>query len=338
MPVTDEDIIRDLLHRYTDDVRPPASIAAAVAARQHRRERRRAVSIAATCAALGTAAGVIAVVPGHSSPDPGHPSASRGTQPRLTTQPAIRLTADQKVLYHLSAVAAGQPQAKNRYAVMSTEGSDVKDTSVIDSRTGNMWSYQQGTDGSPSGKGYSARYSPTAAQFAAMPTGLAALRAALIAQWKSENKPVPVRLPHKGPTVVPIPITISDNDIVFQQASYLLWNPLVGPALRAALYKVLAAVPGVTVNDAARDGLGRPAVEISRTDVSGLPGGKSDGIAYATYESPATGAVLESTVTNPPGSDVVTPQNPHGIGTVVDTTVYLSVTWTSSVPADPYGG
>ena len=332
MPATDEDIIRDLLHRYTDHVRPPASIAAEVAARQRRRDRRRVVSLAATGAALGTAAGVIAVVPGHSSPAPGDLSASGGTRP------VIRLTADQRVLYHLSSVAAGQPQGQGRYAVMKTEGTDVKDTTVIDSLTGNMWSYQEGTDGTPSGKGHSPHYSPTAAQFAAMPTGLAALRAALITQWDSEHKPVPNPVRKKGPTLVPRPLTVSDNDIVFQQASDLLWNPLVSPALRSALYKLLATVPGVTVNPSARDSTGRPAVELSRVDDSGLPGGKSDGDIYATYESPATGAVLESTIIYPPGSDIVTPQDPHGKGTVVDTTVHLSVTWASAVPADPYGG
>ena len=332
MPATDEDIIRDLLHRYTDHVRPPASIATEVAARQRRRDRRRrVVSLAATGAALGAAAGVIAVVPGHSSPAPGGPGASGGTRP------VIRLTADQRVLYHLSSVAARQPQGQGRYAVMSTEGDNVKDTSVIDSRTGNMWSYQEGSDGSPSGKGFSPRYSPTSAQLAAMPTGLAALRAALITQWDEQNKPVQSPLRTKAPTPRPRPLTVTDDDKVFQQASDMLWNPLVGPALRSALYKLLAAVPGVTVNPSARDSTGL-AVELSRVDNSGLPGGRPDGDVYATYESPATGAVLESTVTYPPDSGIVTPQDPTGNSTVVDTTVYLSLTWASTVPADPYGG
>jgi hypothetical protein len=342
MPITDEDIIRDLLHRYADHVHPPASIATEVAARQRRRDRRRrVVSLAATGAALGTAAGVIVLVPGHSSPAHSAPAAAGKTTPAAgKTAPAIRLTADQRVLYHLSSVAARQPEAQGRYAVMSTEGSDIQDTSVIDSLTGNMWSYQQGTDGSPSGKGYTPRYSPTSAQFAAMPASLSALRAALITQWDNENKPAPNPLRAKAhmPALHPIPITVSDDDKVFQQASDMLWNPLVGPALRSALYKVLASVPGVKVNPSARDSTGRPAVELSRTDSSGLPGGKSDGQIYATYESPATGAVLESTVTYPPGSDIGTPQDPSGNSTVVDTTVYLSVTWASAVPAAPYGG
>jgi hypothetical protein len=322
MPATDEDIIRDLLHRYTDHIQPAASVATAVAARQRRRDRRRVMSLAAAGAAVGTAAGVIAVVPGHSS----------------GTAPVIRLTADQRELYHLSSAAARQPrdQGQGRYVVMKTEGSDIKDTSVIDSRTGNMWSYQQGSHGNPSGKGFTRRYSPTAAQFAAMPTEPAALRAALIAQWDSQVKPAAHPVRTTGPTPVAIPITVSDNDKVFQQASNMLWNPLVSPALRSALYKVLAAVPGVRVNSSARDGIGRPAVEISRTDNSGLPHGKSDRITYATYESPTTGKVLESTVIYPPGSDVVTPQDPHGTATIVDTTIYLSTTWTSTIPADPY--
>jgi hypothetical protein len=329
MPAIDEDIVRDMLHRYTEHVEPPAYIATEVVARQHRQDRRRRVlSLAATGAAVGTAAGVIAVVPGHSSRAPGR------------TPPVIRLTADQRVLYHLSAAAATQPRSQGHgpYAVMRTRGNYLEDTTVIDSRTGNMWSYQHGSHGNPSGKSFTRRYSPTSAQFAAMPTSLAALRAALIAQWKSELKPYPHPGRTKGPHPVPIPVTTSDDDITFQQASYMLWNPLVSPTLRSALYKLLATVPGVNVNASARDSNGRKAIEISRTDTSGLPGGKPDGITYATYENPRTGAVLESTVTYPPGSDIVTPQDPDGTGTITDMTVYLSVHWRSAIPADPYGG
>ena len=334
MPATDEDIVRDLLHRYAGHVRPPASIATGVAARQRQRDlRRRIASVAVTGAALGTAAGVIAVAPGHSSPAPGGPAVSEGTGS------AIQLTADQRELYHLSSLAGKQPQGRGRYAVMSTAGTDVKDTSVIDTRTGNMWSYQEGSDGTPSGKGFTPHYSPTAAQLAAMPTSLPALRAALIAQWEQQTQATPRPVEKTGrPVPVPSarPVPESKDDMVFQQATYLLWNPLVSPSLRAVLYKVLAAVPGVTVTPSAHDSTGRPAVELSRTDVGGLPNGKSDGKVYATYESPATGAVLESTVTYPPGSGIVTPKNPHGNGTVVDTTVYLSLTWAGTVPANPY--
>ena len=258
MPVTDEDIVRDLLHRATDHVQPPGSIAAEVIARQQRRDRhRRVVSLAATGAALATAAGVIAVVPGgQATRAPG--TTAPGTGQATSTKPAITLTADQRVLDKLSSAAASQATGTGRYVVMMTQGQDVKDTSVFDSLTGDMWSYQQGTDGSPSGKGYTKDYSPTAAQFNAMPTSATALRAALIAEWDAANKPVPKPVRKGHPVPIPRPIPVSDNDKVFQQATYLLWYPLAGPALRSALYRVLATVPGVTVRSSAHDASGRP--------------------------------------------------------------------------------
>jgi hypothetical protein len=331
MPAADEDIVRDLMHRCTEQVMPPASIIRAVVSRQRRRDRRvRVAAVATAGTALGTAAGVLALTPGAA----GHqvPAAL----------PGIRLTADQRELGRLSTAAASQPASAQRYAVMMTEGSGVKDTSVIDSLNGDLWSYQRGSGGSPSGTGFTRHYSPTSAQFAAMPASPEALRAALISQWDAQTEPPASsarrieKLRHLKAVPQPLRITVSADDKVFQQASYLLWNPLVGPALRSALYRVLASVPGVTVSPAARDGLGRPAVEVSRTDDSGYSGGRSDGITYATYESPVTGAVLESTVTYPPGSDVVTPQDPHGTSVITETEIYVSVTWASTVPPDPY--
>jgi hypothetical protein len=344
MPVTDEDIVRDLLHRYTDHLQPPDSIATQVAARQLRLHRRRVASLTATGAALATAAGVIAVVPGHASRAPGIAPPATSRPIKTTKQPPLTLTAEQRKLYKLSSVAASQPPGRGRYAEMMTAGTDVKDTSVIDSLTGDMWSYQQGTDGTPSGTGpVTKHYSPTAAQFAAMPTDPTALRAALIAQWDAQNKPGP------NPSPLPTePIAFNDNDRVFQQATFLLWNPLVGPDLRSALYKVLATVPGVEVDSSARDGDGRRAVEISRTDAGGLPGKssgpnayatfRSDDITYATYEDPATGALLETAITYPPES-IATPQDPNGSPTpYVDVTMYVSITWANTVPPNPYGG
>jgi hypothetical protein len=130
---------------------------------------------------------------------------------------------------------------------------------------------------------------------------------------------------------------VSNNDKVFQEATFLLWNPLVGPALRSALYRLLVTVPGVQVNSSARDANGRPAVLISRVDTSGLPGSKPDRITYATYENPATGALLETAITYPPGTGGVSPEDPKGTGTQVDKNVYLSITRTSTIPPNPYG-
>jgi hypothetical protein len=87
MPRTDEDILHNLMHHCTEDVRAPASIAAQVLARQRRRDRRgRVVTLAATTTALGTAAGMVALVPRPAPP--GHPA------PRA--RPAITLTAAQR--------------------------------------------------------------------------------------------------------------------------------------------------------------------------------------------------------------------------------------------------
>lgn len=341
MPITDEDIVRDLLHRYTSHVQPRDSIATAVIARQRRRDRnRRLASAVAAGAALATAAGVIAVFPGHASRAPQTPvnalpaTKQPVTSRPATTQPALKLTANQRALYKLSTVAARQSAAKGRYAVMMTDGTDIKDTNIIDTLTGDLWGYQLGTNGYPSGGGSVTRhYSPTAAQFAAMPTDPTALRASLIAQWNKQSPALPD--PYDGGRIKPLPFTSDDK--VFQMANDVLWNPLSGPALRSALFRVLMNVPGVKVNLSAHDANGRPAVEISRADASGLPGYKPDGQIWATYESPATGALLETSITYPPGE--VTPQYPHGSPySFVDKDVYLSITWANKVPSNPYSG
>jgi hypothetical protein len=95
----------------------------------------------------------------------------------------------------------------------------------------------------------------------------------------------------------------------------MLWNPLVGPGLRAALYKVLADTPGVRVNSHTSDGLGRAAVEISRTATA-------TGIEDQTFENPKTGAVLETAFVYPDGTK--------------GTDLYLSVTSRDTVPPNPY--
>ena len=324
MPATDEDIIRDLMHRYTDDVYPSASIATGVAARQRQRDRRRrAASLAVTGAALGTAAGVIVIAPGQ--------AAHRGH----AAQPAIKLTAQERVLYRLSSAAARQPEGQGRYVVLSEKEDGNLDTSVIDSMTGDMWSYQKGSGGAPSGAAPVARHwSPTAAQFAAMPTSQAALRAMLIAQydqqWRQAMKAVSVlRARHMPKDMRP---TGSADDKVFEQATTMLWNPLVPPTLRSALFRVLAATPGVTVNASARDTVGRPAAEISRTD-------SITKIIYAAFENPATGGVLELTQTDPANSGTGPANNPAGANAAfVGYDLVLSVTRASTIPPDPYGG
>lgn len=324
MPRTDEDVLRTLMHRCIDDVHAPASIAAQVLTRQRRRARRgRVITLAATSAALGTAAGVVALVPRPAPP---------GQQPS-GTRPAITLTAAQRTLYRLSSVAARVPRGQDRYVVMSEIQDNYKRTSVIDSLTGDTWTYQKGA-GVPAELPVARHDSPTQAQFDAMPTDPAALRALLISQYNQQQKQADavmaaqlkkrekiLRGQHRA---MPKPLKLTADDKVFEQANLMLWNPLVGPELRSAVFKVLAATPGVQVNSHAHDSLGRPAVEISWFD-------RVTSVTLATFEAPATTRILEQT-------DTSTPASVNGHTTYTGRDLYLSITRSRSVPPNPYSG
>jgi hypothetical protein len=321
MPRTDEDILRAVMRRCTEDVHAPASIAAQVVSHQRRRARRgRILTLTATTAALGTAAGVVALVPRQAQ--------SPGAAP---TRPAITLTAAQRTLYRLSSVAANASPGRGRYVVMREIQDSYKRTSVIDSMTGDVWTYQQGA-GIPAELPVARHDSPTQAQFAAMPTDPAALRALLISQYDQQQKQADaamaaqlkqkdkiLRRAHR-PVIKPLKLTA--NDKVFEQANLLLWNPLAGPALRSAVFRVLAATPGVQVNSHARDSLGRGAVEISWFD-------RVTSVTLATFEDPSTTRMLEQTQTAAPAA-----VNGHTGSTGRD--LYLSVTRARAVPPNPY--
>jgi hypothetical protein len=70
---------------------------------------------------------------------------------------------------------------------MSEIQDNYKRTSVIDSLTRDTWTYQQGA-GVPAELPVARHDSPTQAQFAAMPTDPAALRALLISQYDEQRK------------------------------------------------------------------------------------------------------------------------------------------------------
>lgn len=322
MSLTDEDIIRDLLHRYTADVHPDASVASAVAVRQRKREfRRRAGSAVAAGAALGVAAGVIASGPaGRSGPASatgtagGTPAAS--AKPGSTgsaSAPAITLTAGQRVLYQLSAAAAKQQPAQGRYVTLYEREDGNLDANVIDTYTGDDYGYQEGFNGAPSGVGAASKhFSPTEAEFAAMPLDPAALRESLIAYYDAHTA-----LPKGGPPDHFKPSPTPADDIVFSQAMSFLWNPSTPPALRAALFRVLAGMPAVQVVPSVRDMLGRRAVKITWT--------ASDTTVYTVYENPATGTVLEQTYKWPAAMDLAPGYD-----------LMLRVTRTNTIPPDPY--
>ncbi|HEX3965410.1 MAG TPA: hypothetical protein VHZ03_53660 [Trebonia sp.] len=334
MPGTDEDILRDLMQRATSDVRIPAGVASPIVTRlRHRRWRNRALSAGVAGVAAGTVAGLIAAS-GPASPSGGGTQAHASGAP-VSSAPVLKLTAAQRAIYQLSSAAAESPRPSGRYVALAEKddsgGQRSQRTTIFDGRTGEGWTYQEGA-GIPSTFPPEKHASLTEAQFDAIPTGTTALRAYLIEQatqqaaaaLKAEEQQV-ANLPkpeQKAILDAPQPVQ-SDDDQVFEQATGMLWNPLVGPALRSALYKVLATTPGVQVNANARDLSGRPAIEISRPNYA-------VGEVVATFEDPGNGSVLES-LWDYPGN--------MGVGAVSYTIsgLYLSVTSSSTLPADPYG-
>jgi hypothetical protein len=214
--------------------------------------------------------------------------------------------------------AAGTARPAGRYVVMAEKQDDYARTSVLDSRTGDVWTYQRGA-GVPGELPVARHDSLTAEQFDAMPTGTASLRALLLKQAKEQQAQAIAEqqneLKARGKKAVVRQPRLTDDDWVFEQATTMLWNPLVGPDLRAALYKVLADRPGVRVNSHTSDDLGRAAVEISRTATA-------TGIKDQTFENPKTGAVLETAFVYPDGTK--------------GTDLYLSVTSRDTVPPNPY--
>jgi hypothetical protein len=335
MPRTDDDVVRELLHRATDDVHAPSAVTARIVTKHNRRLRNtRILSITTTSvAAAAVVAAAVVTRPGPSAPGPGqHPAALPATK-----LPPVKLTAVH-VLDQLSVAAGRAPQPAGRY-IARTEidlnplasfpknllseflnpklppalraqleqkvgewGSER--TQVLDGVTGDDWIYQHVVTApgasEPSEFPVVKHWSPTRAEFAAWPTNPVKLRALLVSQAGQT-----VGLDING-------VTETADDLVFQEATEWLWNPLLSPALRSAMYKVLAATPGVTVKTGTTDMAGRPAIEISRYDP--FAGEES------TFESPSTGALLEQDFTD------------------AGPALYAPVTGYATLPANPYSG
>jgi hypothetical protein len=329
LPAIDEEILRDLMQRATGDLHAPPAITTRVVTRSRRRHlRTMGLSVTAAGLATATTIGLVAAATG---------GAHRQAPTKVVSLPNITLTAAQRALNKLSLAAARTAPPAGRYVEMSElQGSD-KRTSVIDSQTGDIWTFQQG-QGIPSELPVYKHWSPTLAQFNAYPTGVPALRALLIKQAEQQaaagRKAMLAQLRKDQKKLRAIRRAFPEgpketaNDLVFAQATLLLWNPLVPPSLRAALFEVLAATPGVVVNSHAKDSLGRPAVQISRYD-------SASKYTNAIYESPDATRVLETASIYPAtkAHDGV----PAQAASVLSDT-YQAITWVNSVPANPYGG
>jgi hypothetical protein len=300
MPKTDEDVLRELLHRATDDVQAPSAVTTGIVTRHYRRLRNtRILSISTTSVAAAALVAAAVVVPRFGPSAPGR--AQNPAALPATKLPPVTLTAVQ-VLDQLSVAAAHAPQPAGRYIAL-TENDQLEGyqrTIVFDGLTGDVWAYQHGSN-VPSTFPVSKHWSPTRAEFAAWPTNPMKLRALLLSQGKQAGANS-----EEGVQSETVQGTTPD-DLVFQEATSWLWNPLLSPALRSAMYQVLAATAGVTVKTGTTDADGRPAIEISRYDSS-------------TFESPGTGAVLEQDFS------------------YAGTAVYVAVTGHATRPGDPYRG
>jgi len=342
MPDTDEDIMRELMLRSTADLFAGRGATAGALRRQRqRRVRTRVLGVTGIAAAAGLAVGTLATGSGAAGPGARPAASSAGSSTGSSTggTKAVQLTDAQRTLYGLSAAAAARPLSPaGRYVVLAEKSSDitvesgggetVPKTSVIDTVTGSGVMYQDNTaSGSdpqaPAVAKFPAGTYSTSAQLDAMPTDPSKLRAVLLVQAKQQlaqaftnqmdqakraGKKIVSPAGQTGPT---------DDDLVFGQAADLLWQPNLSPARRAALYKVLADTPGVTVKTGVTDSAGRPAVEISRHDTW-------DNEVVETFENPQTGATLESAWVESRGE--------------VLEDLYLSISYTNQIPANPYQG
>lgn len=325
MPATDEDLLRDLMHRATGDLHARSEITNGIVAASRRHHRRtRALGISVTGAAAAAAVGAAAVATSGSGP---------AARPGSTT-PSIQLTAAQRTLSHLSATAAAATAPSGRWVKMTELAGSQHKTTIIDTRNGDVWTYQPDAGKGVPAELFSKAGAPTEAQLASYPTSVSGLRTFLIRQAKQQRaqaeqemlaqaKKLPKRLAHlKQITMADQPKETSD-DWAFSQAAMTLWNPAISPALRSALFKVIAATPGVVVNAHARDSLGRPAVEISRYD----PQAK---YTEAVFEAPDATRVLETSSLEPatPARDGLPGEKAYQLN---DT--YQSITWSATRPS-----
>jgi hypothetical protein len=342
MPDIDEDVMRELMVRSTADLFAGRGATAEALRRQRQhRLRTRVLGVTGIAAAAGVVVGSLATGSGAAGSGARPAASSTGSSAGSSTggTKGVQLTDAQRTLNGLSAAAAATPRPAGRYVVLTEKASDialhsgggsetVPKTSVIDTVTGGGVTYQDNTaSGSdpqfPAVLKAPKGTSPTSAQLDAMPKDPAQLRAFLLAQAKqqlaqaytdqqkqakSAGKKIATPGRKTGPT---------DDDLVFDQAANLLWEPHLSPALRAAVYKVLADTPGVTVKTGVTDSAGRPAVEISRR-------GTVNGEDVETFENPQTGATLESAWVEPGGEFLED--------------LYLSISYTNQIPANPYQG
>jgi hypothetical protein len=286
--------------------------------------RRVVPALAATAAAAGIAIAGVSVVgsggPSHQASTTqtasgSHNATEHGTQPQL-------------VAYQLASASAAASTTQGRYVILTETDTETDEsgqsqrTTVIDTQTGASTTYQQpyADSNAPAVLTEGPDPTDTAAWYAALPTDPVALQTQLLAlamqQAADTAASMEAQAAKSGRTLPPNAgqQSLSDNDYVYQEADTLLWSPLVRPDLRSALYKVIAATGGYTVNTNTTDPAGRPAIAMTHI-YAGTP--ETD----ITYENPTTGTVLAQVWKG-------------ASGTI--TAVYQPVTSTDTAPPNPY--
>ena len=76
------------------------------------------------------------------------------------------------------------------------------------------------------------------------------------------------------------------NEVLFRAAGGLVMSPNIDDDVRAAGYRVISAIPGVEVDPAARDPLGRRATALTLTEQ------RRGGSASTLFFAPSTGQAL----------------------------------------------
>jgi hypothetical protein len=321
-PQFEDRLLATILGEFDTLTATPAPVA------RTRRVSRRAAWAAVPALATAAAAAVVVAV-GSPRPAEHHRHVASGHLGLVAVAPPRHLA-----LFKLADASVSAPALQGRYVVLAETDSDTDEpgqsqrTTVIDSQTGSSVTYQQpyADSGAPAQLTEGADRTDTEAWFVAWPTAPRALRARLLrvarAQQRQANAILRTKLRmerhqlHRAVAMPTGPRPTAD-DLVYEQANDMLWNPLTPPALRAALYKVLAGTTGFTVDSNATDPSGRPAVAMTRSTTVGTTA-ETD----ITYEDPSTGAVLAQV---------------WKIGSDTMTAVYQPVTSTNTMPADPYG-
>ncbi|MFZ0667851.1 MAG: hypothetical protein WAM97_19040 [Acidimicrobiales bacterium] len=169
MSTVEEELLRDMLHRSTEDLFAPQGSAGKALGycRRHRHKRIRRAVFATGMTSIAVIAAIAAI------------SIPSANSPRESVISLPRPTAGQKELYQLASASKKVQEPQGRYAVLTERQNGNVKISVIDRVTGDIWTYQQ-IPGAPDELPVAVHGSLTSAQFAALPTEPVSLRMTLI--------------------------------------------------------------------------------------------------------------------------------------------------------------